>query len=243
MATNIKTLKDTNGDLILPKTSTHAVYDQGTGKLLDQAIEDLKLIPLKPYDDLNNLPDGRYYTPTQAIGDTILNKPTGIVNIFWLETYSNDTFSYKRQVLHSYYNLTYNRGRYYNEGVVWSNWIRSANGDGLIESGSNSNGSYAKFEDGTMICRMHERVLSLRVSVFATNDATQSYWTFPSAFISAPEVVSTLGQGNSKEALVANVTQADTTAVGMNVRAYHSTGSFNASSGVYAMAIAFGRWK
>lgn len=114
---------------------------------------------------------------------------------------------------------------------------------GVEDSGMNANGSWVSFKDGTMICTMPVRVLPTRVSVFLTNDATQSYWAFPKPFNSTPVVTAVIDGGNTKEALVSVINTADTSVNGLNIRAYHPTGSYDGATTVYAKAIAVGRWK
>jgi hypothetical protein len=53
----------------------------------------------------------------------------------------------------------------------------------IIESGSNANGNYVKYADGTMICLDTKATSAPNVafgSIFQSNDLT---WTFPAAFI------------------------------------------------------------
>ena len=62
---------------------------------------------------------------------------------------------------------------------------------GIVESGSNSNGSYIKFSDGTMICYLNIAVTDQAID---TKYGTSSLyfgrrtWTFPVAFIKEPNV-------------------------------------------------------
>ena len=57
----------------------------------------------------------------------------------------------------------------------------------ITESGSNANGEYIKFDDGTMIC--HTR--GFRMNYFASNRLSDSY-TFPATFIAIPSVLVSL---------------------------------------------------
>jgi len=76
--------------------------------------------------------------------------------------------------------LSANQGRVLNEKIV-----------GLIESGSNENGDYIKFADGTMICTLDITVTDQAIdksygsSGLYTGNRT---WTFPFEFIEAPNV-------------------------------------------------------
>lgn len=80
-------------------------------------------------------------------------------------------------------------------GATWSDWqkvflqsnilgtVSQSGGTptgAIIESGSNANGEYTKFADGTMRCTHR-----ITTSAFGTVD-----WTFPAAFVTAPCVVS-----------------------------------------------------
>lgn len=62
---------------------------------------------------------------------------------------------------------------------------------GIVESGSNSNGNYIKFADGTMICILNVKVTDQKIDTQYGN--TNIYfgirdWTFPAIFKSAPVV-------------------------------------------------------
>ncbi|WP_217468765.1 hypothetical protein, partial [Staphylococcus aureus] len=67
----------------------------------------------------------------------------------------------------------------------------AANG-AIVEYGTNANGTFIKFGDGTMICWV-EQSLSLAGSTWATRGAFTYCQiggaTLPAAFISAPRVV------------------------------------------------------
>lgn len=62
---------------------------------------------------------------------------------------------------------------------------------GIVESGSNSNGDYIKFADGTMICTLNIKVTDQKINTqygdtsiyFGTRD-----WIFPISFTSIPAV-------------------------------------------------------
>lgn len=64
----------------------------------------------------------------------------------------------------------------------------------IIESGSNTHGSYIKFADGTMIC------YSQGVAGYydSASKVYVSDWTFPIAFIDKPVVIGNTLGGNSK---------------------------------------------
>lgn len=59
-------------------------------------------------------------------------------------------------------------------------------GDNVVESGSNANGSYTKFADGTMIC-----TASLEMAILAASTGAGTTWTYPTVFFEAPSVAVT----------------------------------------------------
>ena len=62
----------------------------------------------------------------------------------------------------------------------------------IVESGSNENGTYVKFADGTMICRATKRITGITTAVSSGGNvpisASQEGLTFPATFIEKPEV-------------------------------------------------------
>lgn len=62
---------------------------------------------------------------------------------------------------------------------------------GIVESGSNSNGSYIKFGDGTMVC-YHNMTMDDWVSIprGALYSTSSKVWTFPVPFALTPTVTS-----------------------------------------------------
>lgn len=56
----------------------------------------------------------------------------------------------------------------------------------IIESGSNSNGRFIKYADGTLICTH-----LVSVGAWSANASTFATWTYPTPFISTPVAVST----------------------------------------------------
>jgi hypothetical protein len=56
---------------------------------------------------------------------------------------------------------------------------------GIVQSGSNANGSFIRFADGTQICQ-HKITLT-----YASTASLYAAWTFPQAFSAAPTVIAT----------------------------------------------------
>ena len=115
-----------------------------------------------------------------------------------------------------------------NDGTAFADWqeIATSANDALIESGSNANGNYTKFPDGTLICRIAN----------ASSSSGVATWTFPSAFIATPQVSATIASADTANysCLVASKSA---TAVTYNVW----SGATRVAKGVDIIAI--GVWK
>lgn len=97
----------------------------------------------------------------------------------------------------------------------------------IIEGGSNANGKYVKYADGTMVC-YHP--------VAGSADGNPS-WTFPVEFAASPEVVATI-INNDNSIRVSYAKTITTTAVVFRV----NVGTTINNSGSPLSAIAYGRW-
>jgi hypothetical protein len=84
-------------------------------------------------------------------------------------------------------------GLLYNQGSIVGTVSQSGGvpTGAVVETGSNANGKYTKFADGTMICRI-TRLLSPNNT---TNGTTT--WTFPSTFANTDITVVSSNQGNA----------------------------------------------
>ncbi len=99
----------------------------------------------------------------------------------------------------------------------------------VIESGSNANGKYTRFADGTQICSRH----------FGTNNQTH-VWTYPAAFISAGQgnlALSALPFGGAAITATVNWTPSNTSA---EFKLWNATGAAVASQ-LHVSAV--GRWR
>ena len=114
------------------------------------------------------------------------------------------------------------------------------NGKIISESGSNSNGKYIKFADGTMICTktVNSNVAMTSAWGSALYEGTQDLGNFPATFIEKPimSVTNTTGNGAMLECFDA---QATTTYAGRVF--WCRVGS--TTRGITADVIAIGRWK
>ncbi|CUH67960.1 hypothetical protein TG4357_03307 [Thalassovita gelatinovora] len=118
----------------------------------------------------------------------------------------------------------------------------------VIEKGSNANGAYTRWADGTQICT-HKIDLG---SIIAAGSGTRSApyftstttWTYPAAFAAAPIVpcgVAPDGTGNAYDRAVALVVLSPGTTATGSINAYRFTDS-SADLNVTAHLSAIGRW-
>ena len=110
----------------------------------------------------------------------------------------------------------------------------------ITESGSNANGSYIKFDDGTMVCfkNLHELA-------FTSVSYCQSPWIFPASFFDSPSVSSSIifsiSKNPSKLLGVGSWSTSSTQSSG--IRVYDSSNGFIEGDKVVVIVIAIGRWK
>lgn len=103
-------------------------------------------------------------------------------------------------------------------------------------SGSNSNGSWTKFSDGTMICR-HRVTTTLPINTAITGGFKSSDipWTYPVAFISAPSITAMSFDGSSLSIRA--------TSAGSSSAQLYSTSTVSIpSAGINFDVVAVGRW-
>jgi hypothetical protein len=118
---------------------------------------------------------------------------------------------------------------------------------GLIERGSNTNGEYVRFADGTQICTITEALGSALANGSGTR--TSPYYTtsvgitFPAAFIAAPSLSYNylISAGGIQERAFNGTTGAVTTTQASSFRALAATDS-NTARDVTVYVTAVGRW-
>ena len=118
-------------------------------------------------------------------------------------------------------------------GGPWGDWRVL----GAPEYGSNANGEYVKFADGTMICwHRLSATVDIAVGYFGGYRSSGQVWNFPSAFVSSPQISFT-GTGSSA---FGGTATSDATATGAAVA---WTAISSQSSAVRKMEVmAIGRW-
>lgn len=110
----------------------------------------------------------------------------------------------------------------------------------ITERGSNANGEYARFADGTQLC-LYTGVIDTTVSATTVQEVT---WTFPAAFATGPTALVNARSANdaTNRSVAARLFGACTTINGASsavITAYNGDAS---SRTVRADAFAFGRW-
>lgn len=132
--------------------------------------------------------------------------------------------------------------RYEPEESLWKHMYESAGMPfmgHIVESGSNSNGNYIRFSDGTQICwhraaQSDQNCTQLTVSP-AVYGGTIYYFTFPAPFTTYPYAVGNVASNGFLNAQCASVTL-----TGLGVRAWANYSSIQQN--VIVGYIAIGRW-
>lgn len=112
----------------------------------------------------------------------------------------------------------------------------------IIESGSNANGSYVKFADGTQICTKLDTQSSVSISISYGSDGWRSGgipWTYPSAFADTPAALVLPRSLSAFGAIVANQSTNPTTALDYVFVSTQSDGAATRD----AVLFATGRWR
>jgi len=113
-------------------------------------------------------------------------------------------------------------------------------GSRIVEMGSNSNGTYVRWENGLQIC-------FVRATAFtgdSTSDIKTGDWTHPAAFTSPPAIVGRNAQNQASPVWYLEVNPGVGTAVtSVFWRAYRESGVWTPTANYPLHYIAIGRWK
>lgn len=165
---------------------------------------------------------GSNYPPATYTWGTLLVlniNVDGITQVYF--PHVNDTFIYTRQKW---------------TGATMSPWVRVGS-----FAGSNSNGTYVRFADGTQICYASHADSSYGGTIVSTEDSNYRYrsktWVFPASFSTAPVVVHT-GDVVGARVDIFIAWSVTTTQVTLEAGQYNTSSvTVNAS-----YSIAIGRW-
>jgi hypothetical protein len=129
--------------------------------------------------------------------------------------------------------------RGYNETLGAVSQVAGVATGAVIESGSNENGDYVRFADGTQICRCKLTAVAITTGVAGLFQSAAQSWTFPVAFVMGATDGATLqGRVSNAAGLSVNAPGAGLTTEATGIRAF-ATASL-AASDIYL--IAHGRW-
>lgn len=117
----------------------------------------------------------------------------------------------------------------------------------IIISGSNANGSYIKFSDGTMICYNTQTFNAIDCSyswgsIYTNNNDKRNFNNFPETFISAPTVTFKMETGSADAWLFSASTEGGATTTfpgGWQIARATTSSSIN----VTLSYIAIGKWE
>lgn len=104
--------------------------------------------------------------------------------------------------------------------------------DEIVKKGSNANGVFTQFADGTLICA-HELTFT-----FSASPAETVTWTYPVAFTSAAYVVGKAS--SSTRYFVSSNSRGTTSSIAVVLRQHNDD---NATGDFKAVVLAFGSWK
>jgi hypothetical protein len=106
----------------------------------------------------------------------------------------------------------------------------------IIERGSNANGEYVRFADGTQICtRIASETAEVTTSAFGGFKSADITWIFPAGFTVNPSVVTNAGGGSALGGVIQAITSVSAT--------YHYiTVTSSASQARFMILTANGRW-
>lgn len=203
---NIQTNVEITG-LISGNAITQTATDTTTGRLTKTGDFGIGLNGnasiLADLDAFSNVGSGFYRYTAVTVG----TYPTGLSGTFGTVVCQRYSASVLRQTICRNVNEGGIWARVYN-GTVWSRWtqvftqetllgtVSQASGvptGSVFERGSNANGEYVRFADGTQICTSSViaagPVTTLAGSIYTSTDA--AVWTYPATFIAAPSVSGT----------------------------------------------------
>ena len=104
----------------------------------------------------------------------------------------------------------------------------------VVERGSNANGEYVRFADGTQICRWYITFGSIGIA-----SSLSASRTFPAEFVVTPQTIVSVGAGSYAEFVISSASTSSATGFTAWVRNVHSTAT---PSGVNVHWMSIGRW-
>jgi len=117
----------------------------------------------------------------------------------------------------------------------------------LVESGSNANGRYVRYADGTQICWGTDTVIAIVVNTatgaFFTNiESDQVIWTYPASFVGTPMVNVTLARNAWDTIRVTAFLNGANAVSATQCKISFMSSLSSVSLGVVPQRVAVGRW-
>lgn len=109
----------------------------------------------------------------------------------------------------------------------------------IVQSGSNANGSYIRYADGTQMCWFNKLITSFTIPADTFQTNTEWGWVYPIAFSAVPIVNTKLAGSYASQVAAAQNLTTVSSAYDMYMHNY-STGTANVSGPIQFFAI--GRW-
>lgn len=112
-----------------------------------------------------------------------------------------------------------------------------------VASGSNANGTYTKFSDGTMICRIRRTVTDQAINTaYGSNYLGYRTWTFPIAFLDTTDLAITIGEAKWGTGAGWTGGASAVTATTCQLNFFESYSRASGTAFTYSV-LAIGRWK
>jgi hypothetical protein len=130
-------------------------------------------------------------------------------------------------------------------GTHWVGTVAQSSSSAVVEAGTNANGRFVKFADGTQICWIDDGTFSTSSTSYTQGGVTyyrNDYtWTFPAAFSTTTNltVINTVTQGFNETMVSAQSQAPSTTSVALENFSVWAWSSF---ARIRINAVASGRW-
>lgn len=116
-----------------------------------------------------------------------------------------------------------------------------------FESGSNSNGNYIKFNDGTMICYNTQTFSNITVDyvwgeLYTNANDRRAFSDFPVSFVNTPDVIKSLNFSSGDGFLMTNSSQGETSSTNPGGWQF-ARGTAATGINLSVSYVAIGRWK
>lgn len=191
-------------------------------------------LPLSVAPNFNTMTEtGIYQVDAQTL-NPIPGNATGILLVFKRDASAFVFQQYQANGLFYRYSS--------DNGLNWSSWKQMATAENaIVETGSNANGKYIKFGDGTMLAWQS---IELKHSAYLVNagDGISGYWPFPATFSEIPIVsgmINSVNNGSLWKLSLINLPSAS----GAEVVGTTASYAFTLGSVVTIRIMAIGRWK